>query len=227
MGNRKDPFLLSVTRNQGMSYPVRPIPFNPRDFATHESLQRIAAFGRGAGVTTRQVAIDYVVTSHAFSKGHTRTLLYAADLTLPGRNIRGDIRIGPLAFEQDLAWLAGIVFHELVHSPQYAYYASKGVTQINPSRSETERLMIALDEYEAYWWSLRRSAELALSQEQQSEIRRRAQFALIDLDDPKAKSLAQTQRFDAARDELMRRYSAVPVAAHTATSRLKSSACCA
>ena len=67
--------------------------------------------------------------------------------------------------------------------------------------------MIALDEYEAYWWSLRRSAELALFREQQSEIRRRDQFALVHLDDPKAKGLAHSHRFDAARDELIRRYS--------------------
>jgi hypothetical protein len=210
-----------------MSYSVRQIPFNPRDFASHQSLQRVAAFVRGADAAARQAVIDYVVSAHALTKDHTRSLLYAAELNLPGRNIRGDIRIGPLAFEQDFAWLAGVVFHELVHSPQYAYYAVKGVTQINPSRSDTERLMIALDEYEAYWWSLKRSVELSLSQEQQAEIRRRAQFALIDLDDPKAKSLAQSQRFDAARDELIARYRAKPTGVQTSTARLKSSACCA
>lgn len=210
-----------------MSYSVRQIPFNPRDFASHQSLQRVAAFVRGADAAARQAVIDYVVSAHALTKDHTRSLLYAAELNLPGRNIRGDIRIGPLAFEQDFAWLAGVVFHELVHSPQYAYYAGKGVTQINPTRSDTERLMIALDEYEAYWWSLKRSVELSLSQEQQAEIRRRAQFALIDLDDPKAKSLAQSQRFDAARDELIARYRARPAGVQTSTARLKCSACCA
>ena len=49
-------------------------------------------------------------------------------------------------------------------------------------RSEIERLIVALDEYEAYWWSLKRSKELELSRAQQSELRRRAQFAFIDLD---------------------------------------------
>ncbi len=73
--------------------------------------------------------------------------------------------------------------------------------------------MIALDEYEAHWWSLRRSAELALFREQQSEIRRRDQCALVHLDDPKAKGLAHSHRFDAARDELIRRYSTTPAAA--------------
>jgi hypothetical protein len=209
-----------------MPYPVRQIRFNPRDFARHQSLQRIAAFVNGAGATARQVAIDYIVTAHAFSKDHTKTLVYAPGLDLPGRNVGGHIRIGPQAFEQDQAWLAGVVFHELVHSPQYAYYASKGVTQINPNRSETERLMIALDEYEAYWWSLKRSAELALSKAQQAEIRRRTQFALIDLDEPKANGLAQQQRFDAARDELVRQYKSRP-AAKAAGSRRNRSACCA
>lgn len=83
-----------------MPYPVRKITFDPRDFATYQSLQRVAAFAKGASATARQVAIDYVVTAHALSKNHTTSLVYAADLKLPGRNIRGDIRIGPLAFEQ-------------------------------------------------------------------------------------------------------------------------------
>ncbi len=134
--------------------------------------------------------------------------------------------IGPQAFEQDMAWLAGIVFHELVHSPQYAYYAERGVPQVNPKRSETERLMIALDEYEAYWWSLKRSVELALSSAQQNEIRRRAQYAFIDLDDSTIGSLAQKQQFDAARDELIRRYNA-KAGSQVATCRRNLSVCCA
>ncbi len=36
-----------------------------------------------------QITIDYVANAHAFTKDHTGTLLYAADLTLPGRNIVG------------------------------------------------------------------------------------------------------------------------------------------
>jgi hypothetical protein len=208
-----------------MPYPARQIPFDPRDFATHQSLQRIAAFTQGADAAARQTAIDYVVTAHAFSTDKTKSLAYDANLNQPGRNIAGDIRIGPPAFEQDLPWLAGVVFHELVHSPQHAYYASKGVAQIDPKRSETERRMIALDEYEAYWWTLSRSAELALSREQQHDIRRRANFALIDLDNDKAKSLAQSQRFDAARDELIKQYSPSPANARAAISRPKSSTC--
>ena len=208
-----------------MLYPVRRIPFDPRDFSTHKSLQRIAAFTKSATAAHRQVAIEYVVTAHAFSKSHTKSLNYSATLRLPGRNIAGVIEIGPAAFEQDQAWLAGIVFHELVHSPQYAYYAAKGVTKIDPTRTETERLMIALDEYEAYWWSLKRSVELTLSVAQQSEIRKRARFALIDLDDTKLQSLAQSQRFDAGRDELIRRYNPKPAGVPAAMTRRQASLC--
>lgn len=208
-----------------MSYTVRQIPFDPRDYASHQSLQRMAAFVKGADASARQIAIDYVVTAHALSMNHTKSLVYAANLNQPGRNVAGNIQIGPVAFEQDLAWLAGVVFHELVHSPQYAYYASKGVTQIDPTRSEPERLMIALDEYEAYWWSLKRSAELSLSAQQQNEIRRRAQFALIDLDEPKANRLAQSQQFDAARDELIRQYKPRTVPQAT-VHRRNATACC-
>jgi predicted SprT family Zn-dependent metalloprotease len=210
-----------------MLYSARQIPFDPRDFARHESLQRIAAFVKGADAAVRQIAIDYVVTAHAFSTDQTtKSLLYEASLNQPGRNVAGNIRIGPQAFEQDLAWLAGVVFHELVHSPQHAYYKAKGVTRIDPSRSEIERRMIALDEYEAYSWSLKRSVELALSEAQQSEIRRRANFALIDVDDPKAKSLAHGQQFNAARDELIRQYSPSSAGARAPITRRNSSACC-
>jgi hypothetical protein len=211
-----------------MPYPASQIPFDPRDFASYKSLQRVAAFGKGADATTRQAAIDYVVTAHAFNNDQTtNSLLYEASLDQPGRNIAGDIRIGPPAFEQDQAWLAGVVFHELVHSPQYAYYSARGVTGINPNRSETERRMIALDEYEAYWWTLKRSSALTLSQVQQSDIRRRANSALIDLDEANAQGLAQSQRFDSARDELIRQYKASLGGPRAAISRRRASACCA
>ena len=211
-----------------MPYFARPIPFNPRDFATHQSLQRIAAFEKGATPSSRQVAIDYVVTAHGMSKdATTKSLLYDSTLGQPGRNVAGNIRIGPSAFEQDLAWLSGVVFHELVHSPQNAYYAANGVTQIDPNRSDTERRMIALDEFEAYSWSLTRRAELDLSAAQQADIRDRAQLALIDLDDAKAKSLAQSGKFDDARDELIRQFKQTAANTRSGTSRRTSIACCA
>ncbi len=210
-----------------MPYPARKIPFNARDFATHQSLQRVAAFNKGADAAARQVAIDYVVKAHAFSKDDTKTLIYDPGLKLPGRNVAGDIRIGPLAFAQDLPWLAGIVFHELVHSPQSAYYAARSVTQIDPNRSEAERLMIALDEHEAYWWSLKRAVELGLAQAQQAEIRKRAQFALIDLDEPAARSLAQKQKFDDARDVLIGLFKAKSAGSHAGILRRNTTAHCA
>jgi hypothetical protein len=210
-----------------MPYPARQIPFDPRDYASYESLQRIAAFEKGADAANRQSVIDYLVTAQAFNKDHTtKSLVYSGKLNQPGRNVAGNIEIGPLAFEQDLAWLAGVVFHELVHSPQYAYYLSKGISQIDPKRTETERRMIALDEYEAYCWTLKRKVELALAQTQEAEIRRRAGYALIDLDDPKAHDLAKGQQFDAARDELIQQLNAANSAAnHAAVAPRKSLAC--
>jgi hypothetical protein len=209
-----------------MPYPAHQIAFDPRDFATHQSLQRIAAFDKGASAPTRQAAIDYVVTAHGMSWDQTKSLLYDGSLNQPGRNVAGDVRIGPSAFDQDLPWLAGVVFHELVHSPQYVYYGAQGVTNIDPKRSETERRMIALDEYEAYSWTWKRRLELALSPAQQSEIRRRAVRALIDVDEPKAHGLAEKQQFDAARDELIRQYNAKPMGSQPPVSQQKSSPCC-
>ena len=72
-----------------MSYPVRKIPFNTRDYASYKSLQRIAAFEERADAGIRQMTIDYVVEGHAFSKMHTKSLRYNAALKLPGRNVCG------------------------------------------------------------------------------------------------------------------------------------------
>ncbi|MEO8127045.1 MAG: hypothetical protein ABJF23_09210 [Bryobacteraceae bacterium] len=209
-----------------MPYPARCIPFDPRDFATYQSLQRVAAFTKGADAADRQTVIDYVVKAHGFSTDNTKSLLYDPGLDQPGRNVAMEVRIGPSAFEQDLAWLAGIVFHELIHSPQAVYYAARGVIGINPKRSETERRMITLDEYEAYWWSLKRSTALGLSQVQQSDIRRRANSAFVDLDEPKAQDLAKSQRFDAARDELIRQFSSGTGGPRAAIPRRSLAACC-
>ena len=162
-----------------------------------------AAFGKSADAGARQKVIEFIVSAGGFSKDQTKSLNYSANLNQPGKNVAGDIRIGPSAFEDDLNWLAGIVFHELVHSPQYAYYFSNGVSQIDPDRSETERRMIALDEFEAYSWTLLRANELSLSRDQVSEIRRRASFAFIDLDEDKARSLAHNRKFTEARDVLI------------------------
>ena len=202
-----------------MTYYARPIPFNAGDFGKHESLIRVAAFEKNAGAYSRQAAINYVVKAHAFSTSQTISLLYDPALDQPGKNVAARIAIGPSAFNQDEPWLSGVVFHELVHTPQYFYYTGKGITQIDPKRSETERRMFALDEYEAYWWTYHRRAELGLSVGQQAEIRRRAGFALIDVDEPAAKALAERQRFDDARDELIRQFNAKTTSTRAATTR--------
>ena len=89
-------------------YPARSIPFNPADFATHQSLQRVAAFGTTADAAARQATIDYVVQAHAFSTTKTVSLVYDAALDQPGKNVAAQIRIGPSAFSQDEPWLSGI-----------------------------------------------------------------------------------------------------------------------
>ena len=191
-----------------MPYPATAIA---ADAAKQANLQHKAAFQKDADESTRQPAIDFVAKAHGFNMDYTKSLTYDKGLDQPGQNIAGVIRIGPLAFEQDLEWLSGIVFHELVHSPQYQYYASKGITHVDSTRSDPERRMIGLDEYEAYTWTVIRSVELGLSEKQKQFITHRAGLALIDLeDDPKPKLLAKRRHFDAARDELIDEYNALP-----------------
>jgi hypothetical protein len=205
-------------------YPARSIPFDPAGFAKHGSLQRIAAFEKGADSAARQAVIEYVVQAHAFSTTKTVSLVYDPALDQPGQNVAAQIRIGPSAFSQDEPWLSGIVYHELIHTPQYFHYASQSVTQIDPKRSETERLMFAVDELEAYWWTYQRRAEIGLSGTQHAEIRRRAARALIDVDESTVKALAENQRFEAARDELIKQFKAKTSA--KAAARGGTRACC-
>ena len=152
-----------------MPYPGRSVPFDPRRYGTYQGLMVTSALNGGPD-STRQQVIESLVDQYGLDKGPTKSLAFDPAVNLPGRNVAGDVRIGPQAFTQDGAWLTGIVFHELIHSFQYAYYSAQGITQINPKASDVERRMIALDEHEAHTWTLMRRSELALSQGQQDGI---------------------------------------------------------
>jgi len=189
-------------------YTLRSI--QPSDFARHQMLTIMAGFVDNAPPPARQRAIDGLVNLHGIDLKTTNTLCYDPTLTtVPGRNRKGDIRIGPGAFNEDTSWLANVVFHEVIHSDQFAYYAANGVQfDSSAAKSETERIMVALDECEGFFWPCRNSNALGLSAEQRASLAREVQFYLIDIDDAPLVALARKGQFEQARLALIKRWTA-------------------
>ena len=179
-----------------------------RDFARHEMLIIMAGLVDGAQAPARQRAIDGLVKLHGIDLKTTNSLNYDATLTTKeGRNVNGDIRIGPRAFSKDSSWLANVVFHEVIHSDQFAYYAANGVTfGQRAAKSEAERIMVMLDECEGFYWPWQNSSALGLSADQQAELRREVQLYLIDIGDAPTAELARKGQFEQARSALIKRW---------------------
>jgi hypothetical protein len=175
-----------------------------RNYASAEMLQLISTFEGNADATARQKAIDYLVKIHGMSLATTKSLRYEAGFTAKdGRNVKGDIKIGPLAFAQDSSWLANVVFHETVHSDQFSTYDKQGVGSINPQNSQPERILVALDEYEAFYSSWFNRRPLGLDKDQTSSLERELGLWLIEIDDKTTVELARRAQFDAARTALI------------------------
>jgi hypothetical protein len=189
-------------------YAVRAIKASEADSPDMRAV--IAGFASGASPAARQAAIQNLMKLHAVDLKTTKSLRYDATLTSrDGRNLKGDIRIGPGAFTQDYHWLAGVVFHEVVHSDQFAFYADNGVAFANEeAKSDTERVMVALDECEGFFWPWYNSQSLGLSTSQQSALRREVQLWLIEIDEKATVELARKGQFEQARLALIKRWTA-------------------
>jgi hypothetical protein len=102
-----------------------------------------------------------------------------------------------------------VVFHEVVHSDQFEFYAKNGVQFASQAASsETERVMVALDECEGFYWPWRNSSALDLDADQQSALRREVQLWLIEIDDKDTVELARKGHFEQARLALIKRWTA-------------------
>jgi hypothetical protein len=177
------------------------------DYASHEMLLVTASFDPKASADIRQRAIDYLARKHGMDLANTKSLRYDPTFTRKdGMNTKGDIQIGPSAFKQDKAWLANVVFHESVHSDQFHYYDQNGMDFSKHSvNDEPVRVMIALDEFEGFYWTWRNAKPLGLSDAQTAELHREVQFWKIEIDDEETVGHAVRARFDAARLALIAR----------------------
>jgi len=160
----------------------------------------MAGFARNASASIRTTAAKAIATLHQMSLASTNNLTYDPTLKEFGRNVKKDVTIGPSAFEQDYQWLAAVVYHELVHSDQFDVYAKHGVALPKAeARNETERLMVALDEAEAFYRTYQQRDVLKLSTDQANFVRTRVIHKLFDVDDKVAKPLAAKFQFAQAR----------------------------
>lgn len=134
-------------------YQLRPIGLH--EYGRHEMLIATAAFDAAASLDVRQRTIEFLARAHGMKLDATKSLRYDPAFTRrDGENVKGDIRIGPTAFRQDLPWLACVVFHETVHSDQFVFYDQNGMVFANhPPKAEPVRVLIALDEFEGFFWT--------------------------------------------------------------------------
>jgi hypothetical protein len=181
------------------SYSVRSIPLSA--YGKHDMLVVLGGFASGATTQARQNTIDKLVDLHGISKTNTASITYDPTfLEREGRNVKGKIRIGPEAFKKNSSWLANVIFHESIHSDQFVYYDANGFTfKGGKPLPETERILIALDECEGFYWPWRNSKALSLSESQEAELKREVNLWLIEIGHAPTKALAAKGEFDKAR----------------------------
>lgn len=182
-------------------------PLDARAFASHEMLAALASLQPTARPEQRQRTVDFLAKVHGMNLTTTKSLRFDPTFTRrDGTNKQGNIRIGPTAFQQDLSWLANVIFHEVIHSDQFHYYAQHGLQFDHHEKvSEPLRVIVALDEYEGFYWPLRNSRALGLSPQQAAELQREVHLWEIEVDDQDTIALIRKQQFDAARRALIKR----------------------
>jgi hypothetical protein len=182
----------------------------PADVSKQDLGQLQAAFARNATAEQRQFAIEFVARAHGMNLATTKSLRYDAKFTRrDGINQKGAIRIGPSAFAQNGAQLAAIVFHEVVHSDQFHFYEQQGINfSTLDEHDEPVRILIALDEYEGFYWPWRNRGVLGLCNQQVAEFARELRLWQIEIDHEPTVAKARAARFNEARLPLIGRINA-------------------
>jgi hypothetical protein len=158
-----------------------------------------------ASSTIRQSAIQNLAKLHGMNLSSTTSLRYDQALTSrDGINQNGNVRMGPGAYKQDYHWLAAVLFHEIVHSDQFQCYRRFGISFAKP-KYDAERILVALDECEGFYWPWRNSQALGLSPQQAAALQREVQLWLIEIDDSESVASAKTGGFQKARAALIKR----------------------
>jgi hypothetical protein len=140
--------------NAAAAAPKRPAPRMkplPPDFAGSGDGQLVSlSLQSDASAALRQQAIDALARAHCMPMDDVVALTYDATLKQEGITENAAVRIGPSAFAGSSGWLALVVFHELLHCPQFKFYTRHGLNltaadAIAQNRN-TLRLLYALDE---------------------------------------------------------------------------------
>lgn len=177
------------------------------DYASHHTLIILRALERSAAAGTRNSAVTSITVVHGINLNNVQSLSYDPQLTDAGKTTYDrQVSIGPLAFAQDRAWLANIVLHEAIHADQFSDYARHGLLErIKTANKDLQRQIVALDEFEAYFFSWRHRKTLRLSDKQVHTLRHRMRIYAVDIDDDELNALAYRGRFAEARRRLVSR----------------------
>jgi hypothetical protein len=174
--------------------------------SSFENLLIIKSFDKKALPQQRQETIDYLIRQHKMNRVATKSLRYDTTLQIEGQNVSRNICIGPLAFSDNSAWLANVIFHELIHSDQFHWYEQKGVNLVHREiDSEISRLMLALDEFEGYYWCYHNRSALGLNASQAKKLHHEKDLYSVDIDDEAIMRYVRRMDFYAARDLLIKR----------------------
>ncbi len=94
----------------------------------------------------------------------------------------------------------------MIHSDQFAFYGKYGMDFTKYTKAdEPVRIMVALDEFEGFYWPWRNSRALALEPQQQAELEREVHLWQVEIDDRETAEFVRTARFNDARLMLMKR----------------------
>ncbi len=185
------------------SYALRSIQLS--EYGRHEMLTVTSSCLPNANVDVRQKAIRHLASLHGMNLQTTKSLKYDQALTSrDGINQNGNVRMGPGAYKQDHSWLAAVLFHEIVHSDQFQFYGRHGVSFGKP-KYEAERILVALDECEGFYWPWRNSKALGLDAQQIGEFKREVQLWMVEIDDKDTLALVKAGDFQTAREALVKR----------------------
>lgn len=180
-------------------------PFELTDWGRHHSLIITASLQPPEKSSIRQQAVESVAIVHKINLSNVISLTYDTLLKDRGEtNAKREVRVGPSAFSQNVAWLANVVLHEAIHADQFRYYSDKNASEkIRKAKRILQKQIVALDEFEAYYFCWRHEKTLNLSENQTLYLLKQIRLAAVDIDDANLNGLAKKGKFAEARKLLL------------------------
>ncbi len=170
-------------------------------YGNKDSLIVLDSLRKNATDSIRHEAIKIIVKTHNINTASLKSISYDPALSDLGIcSVMRQIRIGARAFSQDMAWLANVVLHEVIHADQFKCYFDLGVVgKLKQARRSQIRQIKALDEFESYYVCWRGKKILGLNSSQVKALLHRMRIANVEIDNEKVTSLVKKGLFEQAR----------------------------